>query len=70
MSGWYTDVPGDDNLYQTAYDAMNAIDEQLIGTGKLRYAKWRERGIRIVGKKEKSNWKKERAITPASFFCW
>ena len=53
MSGWYTDVPGDDNLYQTAYDAMNAIDEQLGGTGKLGYAKWRERGIRIVGKKKK-----------------
>ena len=35
MSGWYTDVTGDDNLYQTAYDTMNAIDEQLGGTGKL-----------------------------------
>lgn len=52
-TGWYTDLPGDDNLYQTAYDAMNAIDEQLGGTGKLVYAKRRERGIRIVGKKNK-----------------
>lgn len=52
-SGWYTDLPGDDNLYQTAYDAMNAIDERLGGTGKLGYAKRRERGIRIIGKKNK-----------------
>ena len=65
MSGLYTDVPGDDNLYQTAYDAMNAIDKQLGGTGKLGYAKlWidklkytkrRESGINIVGKKKKSS---------------
>ena len=34
-SGWYTDVIGDDDLYQTAYDAMNAIDERLGGSGKL-----------------------------------
>lgn len=54
-SGWYTDAPGDDNLHQTAYDAMNAIDEQLGGTDKLGYAKRRERGIRIVGKKKKSS---------------
>lgn len=52
-AGWYTDIPGDDNLYQTVYDAKNAIDEQLGGTGKLGYAKRRERGIRIVGKKNK-----------------
>ena len=52
-SGWYTDLQGDDNLYQTAYDAMNAIDERLDGTGKLEYAKRRERGIRIVGKRNK-----------------
>lgn len=52
-SGWYTDMPGDDNLYKTAYDAMNAIDEQLGGSGKLGYAKRRERGIRIVGKRNK-----------------
>ena len=52
-SGWYTDLPGDDNLYKTAYDAMNAIDERLGGTGKLGYAKRRERGIRIVGKRNK-----------------
>ena len=44
MSGWHTDVPGDDNLYQTAYDAMNTIDEQLGGTGKLGYAKTKRTG--------------------------
>lgn len=49
--GWYTDIPGDDNLYKTAYDAKNAIDEQL--GGKLRYAKRRELGIQVVGKKNK-----------------
>ena len=46
--GWYTDLPEDDNLYKTVYDAMNAIDERL--GGKLRYAKRREYGIRIVRK--------------------
>lgn len=30
---------------------MNAIDEYLGGTGKLGYAKRRERGINIIGKK-------------------
>ena len=53
--GWYTDVPGDDNLYQTVYDAKNAIDGQLGDTDKLKYAKRRERGINIVGKKKKSS---------------
>lgn len=43
----------EDNLYQTEYDAMNDIDERLGGTGKLGYTKLRERGIRIVGKKNK-----------------
>ena len=53
-SGWYTDLPGDDNLYRTVYDAMNAIDE-ILGYQNLRYAKRRERGITIVGKKKKSS---------------
>ena len=52
-SGWYTDMPGDVNLYKTAYFAMNAIDEYLVGTEKLGYAKRRERGINIIGKKNK-----------------
>lgn len=43
----------ENNLYQTAYDAMNDIDERLGGTGKLGYTKRRERGIRIVRKKNK-----------------
>lgn len=25
--GCYTDIPGDDNLYQTVYDAKNAVNE-------------------------------------------
>ena len=52
-SGWYTDMPGDDNLYKTAYSAMNAIDEQLGGNGRQGYAKRRERGVEIIGKKNK-----------------
>lgn len=52
-AGWYTDIPGDNNLYKTSYDAMNAIDEQLGDTDKLPYAKRRERGINIIGKKNK-----------------
>lgn len=52
-SGWYTDIPGDDNLYKTAYCAMNSIDEYLGGTGKLGYAKRRERGIKIIGKRNR-----------------
>lgn len=50
--GWYTDLADDDNLYRTVYDAKNAIDEQL-GYDNLRYAKRRERGITVVGKKNK-----------------
>ena len=42
-------------MYRTAYDTMNAIDERLGGTGKFGYAKRRERGIRIAGKKKKSS---------------
>lgn len=52
--GWYTDIPGDNNLYKTVYDAMNAVDEQL-GYDNIRYAKRRERGIQIIGKKKKSS---------------
>ncbi len=52
-SGWYTDMTEDDNLYKTAYDAMNAIDEKLGGSGKLGYAKRRERGITVIGKKKR-----------------
>ena len=54
-AGWYTDMSEDDNLYQTVYDAKNAIDEILGDVDKLKYAKRRERGITIVGKKKKSS---------------
>ena len=52
-AGWYTDIPGDDNLYKTVYDAKNSIDEQLGDIDKLKYAKRREHGIQIVGKRNK-----------------
>lgn len=52
-SGWTVDMPGDDNLYKTMYCALNAIDEYLGGTGKQGYAKRREYGIQIIGKKNK-----------------
>ena len=54
-TGWYTDIPGDENLYKTSYDAMNAIDEILGDVDKLPYAKRRERGVTIIGKKKKSS---------------
>lgn len=37
----------------STFDMNNAIDERLGGTGKLGYAKRRELGIRIVGKRNK-----------------
>ena len=52
---WCTNIPEDNNLYKTTYNSMNAIDERLGGTGKLGYAKRRERGIRIVVTKKKSS---------------
>ena len=52
-AGWHTDLPGDDNLYKTVYDAMNAIDERLGDIDKLKYAKRREYGIQIIGKKNR-----------------
>ena len=38
------------------------IDE-ILGYGNLRYAKRRERGITIVGKKKKSSWKYEEPLS-------
>lgn len=48
--GWYNNIPGDDNLYATHYDALNAIDAALGGPGRTS-AKRRKYGIKIVGKK-------------------
>lgn len=50
--GWYTDIPGDDNLYANNYSAMNAIDAALGGNGVRGEAgsKRQSYGIQIVGK--------------------
>ena len=49
--GWWNTIPGDDNLYATHYDALNAIDAALGGTGQMGSAKRQKYGIKIVGKK-------------------
>ena len=49
--GWTTTLPGDDNLYATHYDALNAIDEALGGHGQMGSAKRQKYGIQIIGKK-------------------
>lgn len=50
--GWTTNIPGDDNIYRTHYDALNAIDAHLGGTGQMGSAKRQTYGIDIVGKKD------------------
>lgn len=49
--GWITNIPNDDNVYCTHYDALNAIDKHLGGTGQMGGAKRAKYGINIVGKK-------------------
>lgn len=49
--GWWTTIPGDDNLYATNFDALNAIDAALGGTGRTKSAKRRQYGMKIVGKR-------------------
>lgn len=49
--GWTTTIPGDDNLYATNYDALNAIDKALGGHGQMGSAKRQKYGIQIIGKK-------------------
>ena len=50
--GWITDMPGDDNIYQTRISARNAIDLALGDKRKKRDAgKRAEQGIQIIGKK-------------------
>jgi len=49
--GWTNTIPGDDNIYATHYDALNAIDAALGGTGQMGSAKRQKYGIKIVGKK-------------------
>ena len=49
--GWTTSLPGDNNLYATHYDALNAIDNALGGTGIRGSAKRMKNGINIIGQK-------------------
>lgn len=49
--GWWNNIPGDDNVYATHYDALNAIDAALGGNGQMGSAKRQKYDIRIVGKK-------------------
>ena len=49
--GWTTSLPGDNNLYATHYDALNAIDKALGGTGIRGSAKRMKYGINIIGQK-------------------
>lgn len=49
--GWATSIPGDDNLYATHYDALNAIDAAFGGYGQKGSAKRKKYGITVVGKK-------------------
>lgn len=51
--GWTTSLPEDNNLYDTHYDALNAIDNALGGTGIRRSAKRMKYGIKIIGKTSK-----------------
>ena len=50
--GWTTTIPGDVNLYATHYDALNAIDAALGGSGQMGNAKRQKYGIKIVGRKD------------------
>lgn len=49
--GWTINVPGDENVYQTHYCALNAIDQHLGGHGQMGSAKRKAYGIKIIGKK-------------------
>lgn len=49
--GWVTDIEGDDNIYNSHYCALNAIDKHLGGAGQMGTAKRKSYGIQIMGKK-------------------
>ena len=54
VDGWTTNLPGDNNRYATHYDALNAIDAALGGSGQKGSAKRKSYGIQIIGKKNDS----------------
>lgn len=45
-------MPGDEFIYKTHYDALNAVDKALGGHGQMGSAKRKNYGITIVGKKD------------------
>ena len=50
--GWTTDLEGDVNVYATHYDALNAIDAALGGSGQMGSAKRNKYGITVIGRKD------------------
>ena len=50
--GWTTTLPGDENVYATHYDALNAIDAALGGSGQMGSAKRQKYGITIIGRRD------------------
>ncbi len=48
--GWITNVPGDDNIYFAASDALNGIDKILGGHGRYKSAARYRQKIRVIGK--------------------
>ena len=57
--GWITDIEGDDNVYLSNYDALNAIDKYLGDYGQKGCAKRKSCGIRVIGKKGNETWEKQ-----------
>ena len=51
--GWTIDIPGDNNIYSPKTSALNAIDKALVGKPRKSHAKRFEKGINIIGKKNK-----------------
>lgn len=50
--GWTTTLPNDRNVYATHYDALNAIDAALGGSGQMGNAKRQKYGIKVIGRKD------------------
>ena len=62
-NGWGTTMPDDNNLYQAYNDAFNAIDKSLGGHGRFG-PKIRGGGaIRIIGKINEQQMKKEEGLS-------
>ena len=56
--GWITNVPGDDNIYFAASDALNGIDKILGGHGRCKSAARYGKEIRVIGNKRVDTEKK------------